>query len=102
MLLPYTSLLLETKGWFVFQFRTCVTEEIQYLLNAIKKFKKIIIYILTTICFLCLSSLEEDPLYIAYADMMAKVLSFLHYFWCLIYSKILPVFFIIFSLSELC
>lgn len=99
MLFPYTSLLLETKTWFVFSLGpVSLFEEMQYLLNAIRKH---VIYVLTAICFLFLSSLEEDPLYIAYADMMAKVLSFLHYLWCLIYSKILTAFIIIFSLSEL-
>lgn len=39
-----------------------------FLWNNLIQLYEIIIFI-----FLCVSSLEEDPLYIAYADMMAKV-----------------------------
>lgn len=60
---------------------------------------------LTTRCFssFFVSSLEEDPLYIAYADMMAKVLHSLNYFYFSLCSSAKSRRFDIrHSLSELC
>lgn len=40
-----------------------------------------------TFIILFVSSLEEDPLYIAYADMMAKVFRSFNYFYrCMLFS----------------